>query len=210
MAEVRLERTEPPVSMTGWRLSWGAIFAGLVVAMVVHLILTLFGIAFGVGVIGTEADPQAVGIGAAVWMLLSVLLALFAGGITTGRLAGVLRSRDATLHGVVLGGLSVLFAMWMVIGGLSTLVGGAFGVVGQTASSAVQPAPGQTVVDAAEQQARAIEQQLGVPGDTIMERAGSIVQDAAPHVATGALVAALAALFAIGAAVGGVTVSAKD
>jgi hypothetical protein len=209
MAEVRLERTEPPASATGWRLSWGAIFAGLVVALVVQVILTLFGIAFGVGVIGTETDPQMVGYGAIVWMILTVLLALFAGGVTTGRMAGILRTKDATAHGVVLGGLSTLLALWLVVGGLGMVVGGAFGVLERSVAQAAQPQQGQGMIDAVEQQVRAMEQRMADP-DTIVERAGAIVQDAAPHVATGALIAALAIIISIGAAVGGVNYSARD
>ncbi len=210
MAETRIERTEPPVSRTGWRLSWGAIFAGLVVALVTQLILTLFGIAFGVGLIGTETDPRAVGWGALAWMLLTVLVALFLGGMTTGRLAGVLRTKDATLHGVVLGGLTMIVATWMVIGGVGTVARGAFGLAGETAVATAQPQPGQTIVDRVEQQARALQDQLAVEGDTLVERAGQVVQDAAPHVATAALATALAMLISIGAAVGGVSISAKD
>ncbi len=210
MAEVRLERTQPPETVTGWRLSWGAIFAGLVVALVVQVIFALFGVAFGVGVIGTETDPRTVGIGAMVWMLLTAILALFAGGMTTGRLAGVLRRKDAALHGIVLGGLSTLLALWMVIGGLGTIVGGAFGVLERTAVTAAQPQPGEDIVTAVERQARALEEQLAVDPDTVVERAGQLVQDAAPHVATAALLGALAILFSLGAAVGGVAYTARD
>ncbi len=201
MAEVHIERTNPAVSRTGFRLSWGAIFAGLVIALLIQVVLTLIGIAFGVGALSGDANPETVGYGAIAWMLLTVLLALFAGGMATGRLAGVLRQNDGMLHGVLLGGLSTMFMLWMVMGGIGTIVGGAFGTLQRTAAAdeRVRQSP-----------VAALEQRAGMPVDTMVERAGSVVQDAAPHVATGALVAALVILASVGAAVGGVATTARD
>ncbi|MBR9990553.1 MAG: hypothetical protein KFH98_12405, partial [Gemmatimonadetes bacterium] len=53
----------------------------------------------------------------------------------TGRLAGVLTRGDGALHGIVLWSLSTLFAAWLVASGLTTVIGGAFGIVGRTTAA---------------------------------------------------------------------------
>lgn len=47
MADISLEREPGVIERTGFRLSWGAIFAGLFVAIGLHLVLALLGVAIG-------------------------------------------------------------------------------------------------------------------------------------------------------------------
>ncbi|MFD2189320.1 hypothetical protein [Pistricoccus aurantiacus] len=104
------------------RISWGAILAGLVVALVVQLTLNMLGLSIGAGVIdpATEENPlSGVGIGSGIWLVITTLLALFAGGWTAGRLAGMPQSIDGILHGVVTWGLMTLVTFWL----MSTAVG---------------------------------------------------------------------------------------
>ncbi|MDQ3556811.1 MAG: hypothetical protein M3409_08545 [Gemmatimonadota bacterium] len=123
------------VEQTGFRLSWGAIFAGLVVATVLQIALSLLGI--GLGFLGwNPGDPVAdLGRGAAIWAAITAIVTLFIAGMTTGRLAGVLTRGDGALHGVVMWGLSTLLAVWLISSGVSTLLGTAFGVVSRTAAA---------------------------------------------------------------------------
>src|SRR3954469_4669797 len=86
------------------RVSWGAIFAGLFVTIVVEMILTLLGAAIGAATINprTEANPtQGLGIGSAIWLLISSLISLFCGAYVAGRLSGGPRRSDGLLHGVL-------------------------------------------------------------------------------------------------------------
>jgi hypothetical protein len=144
MADIAMERTEPLVEHTGFRLSWGAIFAGLFVAIGLHLVLALVGVAIGLSAWspatpgGVEAGDVATGVG--IWAALSALIALFAGGTTTGRLAGILRRKDGALHGVVLWALTTVATLWLMVSGVGFLLGGAFDIVGRTAAGAVQVA----------------------------------------------------------------------
>lgn len=128
MADIEVRRSgEPPVvERTGFRISWGAIFAGLVVAVVLQIFLAVLGIAIGL-TIWDPGDPLGgLGIGAGIWGIVSALIALFVGGVTTGRLAGVLTRGDGALHGVVMWGLSVLATFWLIFSGLGFLMGGVF------------------------------------------------------------------------------------
>jgi hypothetical protein len=131
-----LEATHTPaIERTGFRLSWGAIFAGVVVATALQIVLTILGVAIGFGAFDEGDAMRQFGVGAGVWMLVAALLSLFVGGLVTGRMAGVLTRGDGAFHGIVLWGLTAIAAVWMVSSGAGTLLGGAFSVVGQTAAS---------------------------------------------------------------------------
>jgi hypothetical protein len=136
------------IEHTGFRLSWGAIFAGLFVATALHLTLALLGVAIGLSAWdpavpgGVRAGQVATGVG--IWTVVSGLIALFIGGMTTGRLAGVLTRKDGALHGVVVWSLTMVLITWLIISGATMLLGGAFGIIGQTAGAAIG-AVGQVV-----------------------------------------------------------------
>ena len=140
MAE-HIERidTGEEFEFTGFRLSWGAIFAGLVVAVVTQIILSLIGLAIGLGAVnfGPGGNLGGVGTGAGIWAILTGLISLFVGGLVAGHLAGVLTRMDGMLHGVLVWGLSMIFALWALSAGVTTLLGGMFGAAGQALASAV-------------------------------------------------------------------------
>lgn len=124
----RTERDEPLISLTGFRLSWGAIFGGFVTAVAIQICLGLLGIGLGISVASTFG---------VIWAILSILVALFLGGMVTGRLAGILRNKEGFLHGTVLWGLTTLVTVWMAWTGASFLLGQTLSLLGQTASAAV-------------------------------------------------------------------------
>lgn len=117
------------------RLSWGAIFAGLLVATALQLVFGVLGAAVGLAAWDTDSG-RALGIGAAIWAALSVLIALYIGGATTGRLAGVLTRKDGILHGILVWATSLLFAVWMISSGVRSLAGATFSVFGNVAGAA--------------------------------------------------------------------------
>lgn len=127
----------PVIEHTGFRLSWGAIFAGLVVAMVLQVVLSVLGLAVGL-TIWDPGDPAAhLGRGAGIWVAVAALISLFAGGVVAGRLAGVLTPGDGALHGAVLWGLSVIVTLWLSAAGAGMLLGGAFQLVGTAAATGI-------------------------------------------------------------------------
>lgn len=146
MADIAVSREEPLVEQTGFRLSWGAIFAGLFIAVGLHLVLALLGVAIGLSAWdpaspgGVDGSEVATGVG--IWAAISALIALFVGGSATGRLAGILRRKDGALHGVVLWALTTVVMLWLIVSGLGFLLGGAFSIVSRTASAAVSTVGG--------------------------------------------------------------------
>jgi hypothetical protein len=115
------------------RVSWGAILAGLVVALVVELALTMLGLAIGLGTINpaTEANTfRGFGVGTGLWLAFTTFAALLCGGLTAGRLAGMPRRTDGILHGIVTWGLVTLLSTWILTSLVGQIVSGAAGVVG--------------------------------------------------------------------------------
>ena len=61
------------------RVSWGAIFAGLVVTIVIQLTLTLLGVAIGAATIDPlrERNPaEGLGVSSAIWLTVSALISI--------------------------------------------------------------------------------------------------------------------------------------
>lgn len=134
-ADIDVVRKTPLFERTGFRLSWGAILAGLVIALVSQIVLAVLGIAVGLTIWDPGDPARGLGIGAGIWAAASTLIALFAGGVVTGRLAGVLTPGDGALHGGVMWGLSVIATVWLAAAGVGTVLGGAFQIVGGAAAA---------------------------------------------------------------------------
>ncbi|MBI5492661.1 MAG: hypothetical protein HY893_06995 [Deltaproteobacteria bacterium] len=113
-------------SIVNYRISWGAIFAGTVVALVVQVGLSLLGM--GIRAI----QPAAGGIGAiaGVWLLLSSIISLFVGGWVATRMSGVLLPVEGILHGLVIWGLSTLVTFYLMTSAFGSLISSAAGALG--------------------------------------------------------------------------------
>ncbi|XWW44232.1 YrzE family protein [Fibrella sp. USSR17] len=131
------------------RISWSAVFAGVLVAIVSQMLLTLLGLGIGLSTIdpATETNSTAgLGTGSAVWYIISSLLSLFLGGWIAGRLASAPRLFDGIIHGVLTWCLATLLTIYFLTTTVGSLIGGASRLVGglvRTAGSAVAvAAPG--------------------------------------------------------------------
>jgi hypothetical protein len=99
------------------RVSWGAVFAGAVVALALYFLLTLIGGAVGLSVSG-HVRPSSVGMGAAVWVILSTAAALFVGGLVTSQLTAGENKVEAVLHGIILWGVLFAVLLWLMSSGV--------------------------------------------------------------------------------------------
>jgi hypothetical protein len=126
------------------RISWGAIFAGVIIAMVVQVLLGLLG--FGIGIASvdpataTSETGRGFAIGMAIWWVVSSLIALFLGGWVAGRLAGFPRAGDGGLHGLVAWAAMTILSLYLVTTAVGALIGGTLSVVGQGLQTAAQGA----------------------------------------------------------------------
>jgi ABC-type transport system involved in multi-copper enzyme maturation permease subunit len=111
------------------RISWSAIFAGVILSVVIYLLLTILGTAIGATTIDPlkEQNPlDGMGTGAAIWTGLSMLISIGAGAFITGRLA----QREGALHGLLMWAVNTLFVVWLAISLLSSAVSGTASVIG--------------------------------------------------------------------------------
>lgn len=169
------------------RISWGAVIAGVVIILVVQLLLSMLGVGVGASTIDPTGETPAgttLGIGAGIWWVLSALIAVFAGSWVASRLAGSPDRTDGMLHGLVTWGLSTLVVFWILTTTLSSLIGGAFGVVGSALQTAGQGAVAGAATGAAAQAGSAsdplgqIEQQV----DRLLSRVAPEAQQTAQQI----------------------------
>jgi len=110
------------------RVSWGAIFAGLLVTIVIQMMLTLLGIGIGAATIDPlrEQNPaQGLAIGSAIWLIVSALIAVFVGSCISGRLSGGPRTSDGLLHGIVTWSAATVLTVAMLVSATGVVIGGA-------------------------------------------------------------------------------------
>jgi len=112
------------------RISWGAVLAGVVVALVTQLLLNMLGIGIGAATLnpveGDNPSAMSLSIGAGIWFALSTILAALAGGYAAGRLAGVLRESTAGWHGLTAWALTTLVIFYLLGSTVGGLLGGAY------------------------------------------------------------------------------------
>lgn len=99
------------------RVSWGAIFAGAVVALATLLVLGALGAALGLSVTGTVEDRN-LGMGAAIWAVISLLAALFIGGCVASQCTVGETKSEALTYGVIVWGVVVAMLLWLTASGM--------------------------------------------------------------------------------------------
>jgi hypothetical protein len=130
----------------GHRISWGAIFAGVSLLFALSWLLLVLGTAIGVGIADATdlgAIGDGLGIGAIIWILLSTILATFAGGLLAAKLAGTVDDRIGALHGLTVWSVGMLLIIVMAasgIGGAVNAISGAVGSASKMSSSVMASA----------------------------------------------------------------------
>jgi hypothetical protein len=111
-------------------VSWGAIFAGAVVALMLQLTLVMLGLGIGLYAFDPGEGPTAgLGIGALIWWVLSAIVALFFGGWVASRLSGLQTRTAGLLHGLCTWGLASLVTVFMMTTTLGSLLGGGLSLI---------------------------------------------------------------------------------
>lgn len=137
------------------RISWGAVLAGVAVAIVTQMALNALGLAIGAASIepqynATPTMPEFTS-GVVIWMAASALLSLFAGGFVAGRMAGTISHTEATIHGLTTWAVVMLISAYMVSSGIGTVLGGVSNIIGSglnlagDAAGALAPQVGQAL-----------------------------------------------------------------
>lgn len=118
------------------RISWGAVFAGAIIALATQLVLALIGMAIGLATVspatGGTPSGTTLGIGATVWLLLSSLISLFLGGYIAARLGGTF---NGWLHGLTTWGMVTMLTVMLLTTAASGLIGTASGLAAFAANN---------------------------------------------------------------------------
>lgn len=157
----------------GRRVSWGAIFAGVVIAVAVQLLLGILGTGIGLSMVdptdGTTPGATGFGIGAGLYWLVTTVVALGAGGYAAARVSGVTEKFDALVHGLVVWGVTLILTLYLLTSAVGGIIGGAFRTVGTVATAA-----GSTIGAAAPQAA----QVAGIDATDVRQEAAKYLSDA--------------------------------
>ena len=176
-------------------VSWGSVLAGTLVALMVLLLLNLLFIGIGIQSIdpATEQDPLAgLATGSLVVLIVTNVLALFAGGWVAGRLAGTpraLRRFEGMMHGILTWGLLTLISFFLLSTAVGQLVSGVTSAVGTGLSAVAQgaaslaPEAAQAVEEAATEEANVLER-IQQEAAQLLQQAG--VQEDVQQAAEGA------------------------
>ncbi|MDO9711835.1 hypothetical protein [Paracraurococcus lichenis] len=139
------------------RISWGAVFAGGVVAVAVGTMLNVLGLAIGATAVDTTAGQtpgaSSFGIGAGIWLLVANTIGLLVGGYVAARLSGSGDSTDSVLHGLSVWAIGFLLSAVLLgniiagtantaFQGASSIAGGVLQGVGSAAGGAANAASG--------------------------------------------------------------------
>ncbi len=120
----------------GHRLSWGAIFAGLVTALGVMVLLSVLGLAVGLSSVDSDDQPGNFGLGAGIWGGISALIAFFVGGWMAGWARPTGHTAGGLTQGVVMWMAAIVLLVYMLAGGVGSLLRTA----GNVAATGVQAA----------------------------------------------------------------------
>ena len=145
------------------RVSWGAILAGAVIALMTQLALNLLGASIGFGSIDPTAEAypfSGLGTGTIVWLVVSTIVALFTGGYVASRLAGMPDRTDGILHGVAAWSVVTIFTFYLMTSAAGRVLNTATSIVGQGLQLAGQGV--STVASGTQQQVQQQLQQEGV------------------------------------------------
>jgi hypothetical protein len=151
------------------RVSWSAIIAGVLLAVMAQITMNILGLAIGAAALDVDAPRNAIGptfsTGAVVWMGVSTMLSLFVGGYVAARLSGNSNRGDAMLHGLIVWALSTLLSFLVLWATASSIVSGVSGLLSEGVSLI-----GANIEDVAPQVANALDMQTTV-FDSINEQA---------------------------------------
>lgn len=129
----------------GMKVSWGGVFAGVLVAIGVSMLLASLGVAIGVSAVNPgRTDPNALGAGAAIWGGAQLLIALFVGGMVATRVGAIIDRTTGFFEGVLVWVVSLILMAYLAGSGIASVASGAFTLLGgatQTFSAVVQQPP---------------------------------------------------------------------
>ncbi|TXM93774.1 PhnA-like protein [Methylobacterium sp. WL116] len=121
-------------------VSWGAVIAGAVIALVAQVILNMVGLGIGLSTVDPAGNgtPTAGSLssGAGIWFVISGILAATVGGWLAGRLSGKPANTTTAYHGLLAWAVSTLVVVYLLSSAVGGIVSGASSAVSSTLGGA--------------------------------------------------------------------------
>ena len=156
------------------RISWAAIFGGVILAVTLQITLSFLGSGIGLSQVnlnnGSTPTASSFGIGAGLWWIISSCIALLVGGYVSAWLAGVETRFDGLLHGLITWGIAMMLVLYLLGSAIGGIVGGGFSVLGGATKAAGIGLSGA---------AQPIAQATGVSPDVLQQQAQAYLQPTA-------------------------------
>lgn len=116
------------------RVSWGAIWAGMFVTLLMEIMFTFLGVACGIATLNPlhnpSSAPQGLSYGAAIWLMVSWLVSVWIGSCVAGWMSAGPRRSDGTVHGLVVWSFSSAIILLLTTGAVGTMLGTTGSLVG--------------------------------------------------------------------------------
>jgi hypothetical protein len=133
------------------KISWGAVLAGVALALAAQFLLNLLGVGIGAAVLDPAAsdNPAAstFSIIGGLWFVVAGIIASFIGAYAASRLSGRPSQSTGGYHGITSWAVTTLVVLYLLTTSVGALVGGAFsglssvvGGAGQTAATVITAA----------------------------------------------------------------------
>ncbi len=185
------------------RVSWGAVWSGVLIAIGMEVLFTLFGLFIGFGMYNWQAANPWAGIShwTTAWYLVTAGWSMFFGAWCAARLSGNPLRGDGLLHGITTWGLATFATIaiiavlsWAVLReGIAVLSTAAI-TAGQTAPAALSTGPGQAAANAAANQAGQAVGQVQANAGPIAQATANIISGISLRVFGGVLLGFITAL----------------
>src|SRR3954447_26686566 len=111
------------------QVSWGAVFSGATIALVMQMILNMLGVGVGLSTLdvasGETPSAGTLSLGAGIWWVVSGIVAAAVGGYIAGRLSGKASRSTTAYHGLIAWAVSTLIVLYLLSSAASGLIGGA-------------------------------------------------------------------------------------
>lgn len=164
---MQLEVTDTPIRtyrLPQFNLRWSGILAGLVVGIAANLLLMLLGTAAGLAVFDLGDSPSGLPLAAAIWNAASMVLAAFVGGYVAARSAGMRRTSDGVLHGIVAWGATMLLSVVLATSATGIGLGNLFATASDSNGAPAESVANLNLGDR-EEVARALQERLGLSAE---------------------------------------------
>ena len=132
----------PTTTYTGWSINWGAIFASLVFIYALSWLLFTLSSAIGLSIVeipnphdtDVKSESLTLSIALYAWLIGTILITYFCGGLLVGKLSGNADQSTLMLHGLVMWSCTILIAILLGAMGVNSLLSSAASAVKTTAT----------------------------------------------------------------------------